>query len=249
MCVTRGLLPHLAGRIDAARASLHSLSVEVHEDDKSYNAPASIFESTAHCLHGLLHANGYGHLIRVNGRDGAAMTATAMSAAAEKEGDAGEAPGGRRMRVRVHRHIPPVTRHTGMPPACISMLACRLEEIPMRSSMPRRARRARRAAVRLQLRQLRRRRRLGPPVTLPVTCCCVSVCLCAPGRGGSQHSMDGPRRSDRKRTQTEFLGATEAGRDRDKESVLAARRAHDAAVASAYEPMGGLKQLGEVGGG
>jgi hypothetical protein len=62
--------------------------------------------------------------------------------------------------------------------------------------------------------------------------------------------MDGPRRSDRKRTQTQFLEAkkTRGGAGRTTESVLAARRAHDAAVASAYEPMGGLKQLGEVGG-
>jgi hypothetical protein len=60
--------------------------------------------------------------------------------------------------------------------------------------------------------------------------------------------MDGPRRSDRKRTQTQFLWATEtlggAGRDHAAE-----RRAREAAVASAYEPLVGLKQLGAAGGG
>jgi hypothetical protein len=61
--------------------------------------------------------------------------------------------------------------------------------------------------------------------------------------------MDGPRRSDRKRTQTQFLGATEAPRSQTKESQLSACRAREAAVASAYEPLGGLVQLGEVGGG
>ncbi len=68
----------------------------------------------------------------------------------------------------------------------------------------------------------------------------------------TQHSMDGPRRSDRKRTQTQFQGATEtvardAGRTRAVQGK--ARKAREAAVASAYEPLVGLKQLGEVGGG
>jgi hypothetical protein len=55
-------------------------------------------------------------------------------------------------------------------------------------------------------------------------------------------------RSERKRTQTQFLGGTEvsgrAGRDQPAE-----RRARAAAIASAYEPLGGLVQLGAVGGG
>jgi hypothetical protein len=63
--------------------------------------------------------------------------------------------------------------------------------------------------------------------------------------------MDGPRRSDRKRTQTQFLEATETrgGAGRTTESALSARRARAAAIASAYEPLGGLVQLGEAGGG
>jgi hypothetical protein len=64
--------------------------------------------------------------------------------------------------------------------------------------------------------------------------------------------MTEPRRSDRKRTATDFLGATEtvardAGRTRAVQAV--AREAREAAVASAYQPLGGLVQLGAVGGG
>jgi hypothetical protein len=48
---------------------------------------------------------------------------------------------------------------------------------------------------------------------------------------------------------TDFLGGTEAGRDKTKQSQLSARLAREAAIASAYEPLVGLKQLGEVEGG
>ena len=36
------------------------------EDDESsaFNAPTSVFESKTHLLHGVLHANGRGHLLR-----------------------------------------------------------------------------------------------------------------------------------------------------------------------------------------
>jgi hypothetical protein len=60
--------------------------------------------------------------------------------------------------------------------------------------------------------------------------------------------MDGPRRSERKRNQTDFLGATETLRDARRERP-ATSRARAAAIAAAYEPLGGLQQLGEAGGG
>jgi hypothetical protein len=65
--------------------------------------------------------------------------------------------------------------------------------------------------------------------------------------------MDGPRRSERKRNQTDFLEATETRRDarrsgRGDEAQAKASRAHEAAVGNAYEPLGGLVQLGAVGG-
>jgi hypothetical protein len=67
------------------------------------------------------------------------------------------------------------------------------------------------------------------------------------------HIMDVSRRSERKRTQTDFLGATETLRDarrsgRRDEAQAKASRAHEAAVGNAYEPLGGLVQLGAVGG-
>jgi hypothetical protein len=48
--------------------------------------------------------------------------------------------------------------------------------------------------------------------------------------------MDGPRRSERKRTQTDFLGATETLRDaRSRGRRDATSRARAAAIAAAYE--------------
>lgn len=41
-----------------------------------YNAPSTIFDSTRHRLHGVLHANGFGHLLRVNGREGGSQSHT-----------------------------------------------------------------------------------------------------------------------------------------------------------------------------
>lgn len=36
----------------------------------AFTTPASIFDSTSHYLHGVIHLNGFGHLLRMNGRDG-----------------------------------------------------------------------------------------------------------------------------------------------------------------------------------
>lgn len=54
------LVPHLA---NAAAAS-------------PYVAPASVFDSQSHLLHGLLHVNGFGHLLRINGREGGSQALT-----------------------------------------------------------------------------------------------------------------------------------------------------------------------------
>lgn len=43
------------------------------EDEASggaYNAEESVFESKDHLLHGMLHLNGFGHLLRMNGSQG-----------------------------------------------------------------------------------------------------------------------------------------------------------------------------------
>jgi hypothetical protein len=63
--------------------------------------------------------------------------------------------------------------------------------------------------------------------------------------------MSEPRRSDRKRAATDFLGAksSEALQSSSKEAKEAARLADEAAVASAYDRLVGLVQLGQAGGG
>jgi hypothetical protein len=40
------------------------------EEDSAYNAEDSVFESKDHLLHGMLHLNGFGHLLRMNGSQG-----------------------------------------------------------------------------------------------------------------------------------------------------------------------------------
>lgn len=41
-----------------------------------YNAPPTVFDSSRHRLHGVVHANGFGHLLRVNGREGGSRSHT-----------------------------------------------------------------------------------------------------------------------------------------------------------------------------
>lgn len=36
----------------------------------AFNAAESVFESKDHLLHGMLHLNGFGHLLRMNGSQG-----------------------------------------------------------------------------------------------------------------------------------------------------------------------------------
>jgi hypothetical protein len=44
----------------------------------AYSAPPSAFDSHAHLLHGIIHANGFGHLARVNGREGGSNQLTGV---------------------------------------------------------------------------------------------------------------------------------------------------------------------------
>ncbi len=70
----------LAGRPAAAAAAPAPPAAcgdgEEEEEDEDgggaspYIAPASVFDSPRHLLHGVLHQNGFGHLLRVNGREG-----------------------------------------------------------------------------------------------------------------------------------------------------------------------------------
>lgn len=46
----------------------------------AYSAPPSPFDSHAHLLHGVVHANGFGHLARVNGREGGSQQLSGIPA-------------------------------------------------------------------------------------------------------------------------------------------------------------------------
>lgn len=43
-----------------------------------YNADPTIYDSTKHRLHGVIHANGFGHLLRINGMYGGSQSATGL---------------------------------------------------------------------------------------------------------------------------------------------------------------------------
>lgn len=45
-------------------------------DDAPFSAPASVLDSNAHLLHGVLHLNGFGHLLRINGVEGGSTSWT-----------------------------------------------------------------------------------------------------------------------------------------------------------------------------
>lgn len=42
----------------------HLQSQREQGEDTTFNAPTSVYESPSHYLHGVLHMNGYGHLVR-----------------------------------------------------------------------------------------------------------------------------------------------------------------------------------------
>jgi hypothetical protein len=89
-----------------------------------------------------------------------------------------------------------------------------------------------------------------------VACCllCHTAFATRPGAGAPSPTQHSPatiemielRRSDRKRNQTDFLGATETLRD-GRRGTAGTSRARAAAIAAAYEPLAGLVQLGAVG--
>ena len=45
----------------------------------AYYTPPTAFDSHAHLLHGVIHANGFGHLARVNGREGGSSKLTGLT--------------------------------------------------------------------------------------------------------------------------------------------------------------------------
>jgi hypothetical protein len=59
-------------------ALLHSAQL-AQEAASPYTAPASVFDAQSHLLHGVLHANGFGHLLRINGLEGGSKELTGGS--------------------------------------------------------------------------------------------------------------------------------------------------------------------------
>lgn len=57
---------------NAATSRLSSLQSRLCSSSSSvpFTAPTTMFDSTTHFLHGAIHSNGYGHLLRMNGKDG-----------------------------------------------------------------------------------------------------------------------------------------------------------------------------------
>ena len=53
-----------------AEAQLADACVDDCGSDTPYMAPVSVFDSHGHLLHGVLHMNGFGHLLRINGLEG-----------------------------------------------------------------------------------------------------------------------------------------------------------------------------------
>ena len=49
---------------------------QAHDAASPYTAPASVFDAHSHLLHGVLHANGFGHLLRINGLEGGSAVLT-----------------------------------------------------------------------------------------------------------------------------------------------------------------------------
>lgn len=55
-----------------------SVSGKSEHHTSAYNAKATIFDSTRHRLHGVIHSNGHGHLLRINGMYGGSKSANGL---------------------------------------------------------------------------------------------------------------------------------------------------------------------------
>lgn len=66
----------LMSKIEAKNAGVPNLffvpPTTVEEKEAEFNAPTSAFDSSTHHLHGIVHVNGRGHLLRIAARDGTA---------------------------------------------------------------------------------------------------------------------------------------------------------------------------------
>jgi len=63
---------------DSIRLPTKVLNETAEHQSYVYNADPTIYDSTRHRLHGVIHANGFGHLLRINGMYGGSSSATGL---------------------------------------------------------------------------------------------------------------------------------------------------------------------------
>ena len=63
---------------DTIRLPTKVVSETAEHHASIYNADPSIYDSTKHRLHGVIHVNGFGHLLRINGMYGGSQSATGL---------------------------------------------------------------------------------------------------------------------------------------------------------------------------
>ena len=63
---------------DSIRLPTKVLHETAEYQSSVYNADPTIYDSTRHRLHGVIHANGFGHLLRINGMYGGSSSATGL---------------------------------------------------------------------------------------------------------------------------------------------------------------------------
>lgn len=63
-------------KLNGSNVGVPTLAPEQESHSSLYTAPASIVDSHTHLLHGVVHLNGYGHLLRINGMEGGSVHLT-----------------------------------------------------------------------------------------------------------------------------------------------------------------------------
>eukprot|EP00884_Botryococcus_braunii_P013401 jgi/Botrbrau1/22061/Bobra.0024s0070.1 len=63
-------------KFDGKNLVVPTLSAEQESHSSLFTAPASVVESHTHLLHGVVHINGFGHLLRINGLEGGSVHVT-----------------------------------------------------------------------------------------------------------------------------------------------------------------------------
>lgn len=68
----------MEAKLSGSSVGVPTLAPEQESHSSLYTAPASIVDSHTHLLHGVVHLNGYGHLLRINGMEGGSLHLTGI---------------------------------------------------------------------------------------------------------------------------------------------------------------------------